>query len=111
VLASLAARRSYADGQSANVILSFQPYTHTDSDADDFSEVVKGLEKDFFQCTDLSKNMLAKTHARYFGGGRASAPDERLFRFEVSHALCHERSSRARGAANNRCYRAGGRSG
>ena len=69
----------YADGQSANVILSFQPYAHTDGD---FDEVLGELERNDYQCKDLSKNKLAKLHARYFGGGRANVPHERLFRFE-----------------------------
>jgi len=63
------------------VILSFQPHTHVEG-GDDFEAVLGELEANDYQCEDLSRNELAKVHGRYFGGGRAFATNERLFRFE-----------------------------
>ena len=35
-----------------------------------------------FEVVDMTGNELAKLHVRFMVGGRASMPDERLFRFE-----------------------------
>ena len=66
-------------GSQARVIMSFQPMKNVDTD---FEDVLEELEAQEYQTSDLSKNELAKVHARHMAGGRASAVNERLFRFE-----------------------------
>ncbi len=45
-------------------------------------EVMDGLRRAGFAVVDMTGNELAKLHVRFMVGGRASMPDERLFRFE-----------------------------
>ena len=44
--------------------------------------VMDGLREAGFAVVDMTGNELAKLHVRFMVGGRASMPDERLFRFE-----------------------------
>jgi len=44
--------------------------------------VMNDLRKAGFEVADMTGNELAKLHVRFMVGGRASMPDERLFRFE-----------------------------
>jgi threonine dehydratase len=59
--------------------MSFQPMKNVDTDFDDVLAELKAQE---YVSSDLSKNELAKVHARHMAGGRARADNERLFRFE-----------------------------
>mmetsp|Transcript_16890 Transcript_16890/g.34334 ORF Transcript_16890/g.34334 Transcript_16890/m.34334 type:complete len:586 (-) Transcript_16890:1921-3678(-) len=68
----------YESNQEANVFVSFQPLAHVEND---FEEVMKDLNGNNFNCTDLTQNELAKTHIRHLAGGRSGAANERLFRF------------------------------
>jgi len=44
--------------------------------------VMDDLRRGGFEVVDMTGNELAKLHVRFMVGGRASMPDERLFRFE-----------------------------
>jgi threonine dehydratase len=44
--------------------------------------VMDDLREAGFEVADMTGNELAKLHVRFMVGGRASMPDERLFRFE-----------------------------
>jgi threonine dehydratase len=44
--------------------------------------VMNDLREAGFEVADMTGNELAKLHVRFMVGGRASMPDERLFRFE-----------------------------
>ncbi len=44
--------------------------------------LVERLQHDGFDVVDMTGNEMAKLHVRFMVGGRASLPDERLFRFE-----------------------------
>lgn len=44
--------------------------------------LMEGLRESGFEVVDMSRNELAKLHVRFMVGGRATRPDERLFRFE-----------------------------
>jgi threonine dehydratase len=44
--------------------------------------VIDDLRESGFEVADMTGNELAKLHVRFMVGGRASMPDERLFRFE-----------------------------
>jgi len=44
--------------------------------------VMDGLRQAGFDVVDMTGNEMAKLHVRFMVGGRASMPDERLFRFE-----------------------------
>jgi threonine dehydratase len=44
--------------------------------------VMDGLQRAGFAVVDMTGNEMAKLHVRFMVGGRASMPDERLFRFE-----------------------------
>jgi len=44
--------------------------------------VMDGLRRADFEVVDMSGNEMAKLHVRFMVGGRATRPDERLFRFE-----------------------------
>ncbi|GMI32976.1 hypothetical protein TrRE_jg5655 [Triparma retinervis] len=69
----------YQTDSQARVIMSFQPMKNVDTDFDDVLAELKAQE---YVSSDLSKNELAKVHARHMAGGRARADNERLFRFE-----------------------------
>eukprot|EP00591_Stephanopyxis_turris_P013988 CAMPEP_0195532766 /NCGR_PEP_ID=MMETSP0794_2-20130614/39070_1 /TAXON_ID=515487 /ORGANISM="Stephanopyxis turris, Strain CCMP 815" /LENGTH=586 /DNA_ID=CAMNT_0040665109 /DNA_START=155 /DNA_END=1915 /DNA_ORIENTATION=+ len=62
----------------ANILISFQPLPLVDNDFDD---TVQQLQKNHFECFDITDNELAKSHVRHLAGGRSNAPHERLFRF------------------------------
>jgi threonine dehydratase len=44
--------------------------------------VMDRLRQAHFEVVDMTENEMAKLHVRFMVGGRASMPDERLFRFE-----------------------------
>lgn len=44
--------------------------------------VMNRLRQALFEVVDMTENEMAKLHVRFMVGGRASMPDERLFRFE-----------------------------
>jgi len=62
----------------AKILISFQPVMNIEND---FDNVVSMLEKNDFDCLDISHNELAKVHVRHLAGGRSVVPKERLFRF------------------------------
>jgi len=68
----------YDNDQEANILISFQPVMNVE---DDFKNVLDELHENDFNCHDISRNMVAKTHIRHMAGGRAVVPHERLFRF------------------------------
>lgn len=48
----------------------------------ELAEIREKCKEQGFEAEDISKNELAKTHARYIIGGRADVKDERLYRIE-----------------------------
>jgi threonine dehydratase len=48
----------------------------------DLADLIVRLEGEGMAAIDLSENELAKSHIRYFVGGRSSCADEKLFNFE-----------------------------
>ena len=62
----------------AKILISFQPVMNIEND---FENVIRMLEKNDFDCLDISHNELAKVHVRHLAGGRSVVPKERLFRF------------------------------
>lgn len=67
----------YQPGKSASIIMSFQAGGESD-----VGDVVEALMARGFDALDLSKNEMARTHARYLAGGRAQVENEKLLRFE-----------------------------
>ncbi len=66
------------DETPAHVLLSIQ----SRGGADELRETVKRLENDGCPTKSLQANELAKLHVRHLAGGRASVPDELVYRFE-----------------------------
>lgn len=50
----------------------------------EIGEVIKALNDNGIEASDLSENEFAKSHVRHLVGGRGSVNDERLFRFGMS---------------------------
>ena len=51
-------------------------------DPTECERVMDGLRRADFEVVDMSGNEMAKLHVRFMVGGRATRPNERLFRFE-----------------------------
>ena len=69
----------------ADVILSFQGKQGKNID-DDRKDILYELSCNGYKCIDLSRNELAKSHARHLSGGRAGIEGEVLYRFEFPEA-------------------------
>ena len=55
----------------------------------EIGDVIKALNDNGIEASDLSENEFAKSHVRHLVGGRGSVNDERLFRFgEASLSSC-----------------------
>jgi threonine dehydratase len=50
----------------------------------EIGDVIKALNDNGIEASDLSENEFAKSHVRHLVGGRGSVNDERLFRFGES---------------------------
>jgi hypothetical protein len=50
----------------------------------EIGDVIKALNDNGIEASDLSENEFAKSHVRHLVGGRGSVNDERLFRFGTS---------------------------
>jgi threonine dehydratase len=50
----------------------------------EIGDVIKALNDNGIEASDLSENEFAKSHVRHLVGGRGSVNDERLFRFGKS---------------------------
>ncbi|BFZ59054.1 threonine deaminase [Saitoella coloradoensis] len=68
----------YSDSERAHIYISF---TVTDR-AQEVPEIISRLAEEGMEASDISDNEMAKSHARYLVGGRASVSHERLYRFE-----------------------------
>jgi threonine dehydratase len=70
----------YSDPDHAYIFSSFSLLDPSQKKKE-IRELFEQLEKNGMQATDLTNNELAKDHGRFLIGGRASVPDERLYRF------------------------------
>jgi threonine dehydratase len=73
-------RYRYANEGSANIMVGVE-FNASTRDLD-LADLIKRLETEGMKAFDLSENELAKSHIRYFVGGRSSVKDEKLFNFE-----------------------------
>ncbi|KAI9143888.1 tryptophan synthase beta subunit-like PLP-dependent enzyme [Paraphysoderma sedebokerense] len=69
----------YNHSDKGHVFVSFNVSKNRD---EELAELFPVLTKHGMQGIDVSRNEMAKSHARYLMGGRLSVPNERLFRFE-----------------------------
>jgi hypothetical protein len=58
----------------------------------EIGDVIKALNDNGIEASDLSENEFAKSHVRHLVGGRGSVNDERLFRFGKSSSFGDMRS-------------------
>jgi len=70
----------YGDEKLAKIFMSFNILKGS-TRKDDVNKILSELKKHKMNGVDLSKNELAKLHARYLVGGRMHVPNERLYRF------------------------------
>jgi len=70
----------FGDEKMAKIFMSFNIKKGT-TRKEDVANIIKELSKRNMNGIDLSKNELAKLHARYLIGGRKHVPNERLYRF------------------------------
>ncbi|CCG82035.1 Threonine dehydratase [Taphrina deformans PYCC 5710] len=68
----------YSDPSKAHIYLSFKVVDRQV----EVPEILKKLRAEGFDGEDNSDNEMAKSHARYLVGGKSSAENERLYRFE-----------------------------
>lgn len=70
----------YAREESADILMSISLSASTS--AEDLDQLSTHLTSSGMIVSDISDDELAKTHLRYFGGGRSGVSNERLFMFE-----------------------------
>lgn len=68
----------YSDPKSANIYISFSVQNREE----EVPVLLSEFKEADIKCVDISDNELAKSHARYLVGGKASLKNERIFRFE-----------------------------
>lgn len=68
----------YSDASRAHIYLSFK----VSDRQKEVPMILQRLAEEEFDGEDISDNEMAKSHARYLVGGKSSAQDERLYRFE-----------------------------
>lgn len=66
--------------QTASILMGIS--VNAASRAEDLAALIDRLHQVRMQASDLSDDELAKSHIRYFAGGRSAVQDERLFMFE-----------------------------
>jgi threonine dehydratase len=61
----------------------------------EIGDVIKALNDNGIEASDLSENEFAKSHVRHLVGGRGSVNDERLFRFGAFCLFCTDKFHKA----------------